>query len=145
MAEQEAGFQELQRIARELEKKAEAIPSVPPKIELREDQIVLLSPADIVNLSYYDLVNEAAKVYKYRAAKALVAGKPVPRPSMDTHPLEMAFAESLIDKKNMRPLVLGKAPVDAKSPLVRPIMMGQGEATTPFQPKQQKKQDEDSK
>ena len=80
MAEEEfKSFKELAHEARVLEKKAPRKVTVRlPEFELGEKNIVLLSPADITDLSYYDLLNEMDKVYKARAASYLAEGRAPP-------------------------------------------------------------------
>ncbi len=68
-------YAEAVKEARALEKKAQKIPVVLPEYKLQEKNIVLLSPADITQLAYADLVNEYYKVYKYKAVKSIMAKK----------------------------------------------------------------------
>ncbi|MBI5159073.1 hypothetical protein HY992_03050 [Candidatus Micrarchaeota archaeon] len=61
--------------ARTLEKKAQKLPVELPEYKMQEKDIVLLSPADITQLEYYDLLNEFHRVYKYKAMKTITEKK----------------------------------------------------------------------
>lgn len=71
----EESYAELANAARMLEKKAKKVPPTLPEYSLQEKDIVLLSPADITQLSYYDLLNEYYKIYKYEVVKTIITKK----------------------------------------------------------------------
>lgn len=68
-------YEELSKEARALEKKAQKLPVELPEYKMQEKDVVLLSPADITQLEYFDLLNEFHRVYKYKAMKTIMKEK----------------------------------------------------------------------
>ena len=114
MAVELVSFEKLASEARKLEKKAPRKVTVSlPEFKLEEKDIVLLSPADITHLSYYDLLNEIDKVYKARAAAYLVEGRaPPPKSAL----LGMKKL-SQVARAPGKPQLKGKPPVVSPSPI----------------------------